>query len=362
MPLAFVVDCAAANDPPKPIFCQATTRPASDTGPPDTFASCALIVTAVPAIGAAVLEVTTYCVGVLGTKLNAALARGTPFNVAPRVAGPGVFGAVSVATYVPSWLSVVAESVSDVAVITTVPPDALKELPLASRSWTVIVVLDTPSAASTGTPGVMLERAMDAGPAIDVSVELSPTRPLVSRTAIEVLPIVVAVVNCTTALPVASAVDVGEAKVPAAPVKLQVTRWPAVATAFPNESTSCAVTVTAVPAMGAVPLSDTKYATGVPGRAVALNTSGEPARPADVAVSVFGPDAVPITQLPTVATPLAFVVCMPPVTLPPPVATANVTATTPTGLLNGSFAITLGAVATCAATVAVWLFPATIAS
>jgi hypothetical protein len=77
---------------------------------------------------------------------------------------------------------------------------------------------------------------------------------------------------------------------------------------------------------------------------------------------VFGPDAVPITQLPTVATPLAFVVCTPPVTLPPPVATANVTATPPTGLLNASLAITLGAVATCAATVALWLFPATIAN
>ncbi|HEX7546939.1 MAG TPA: hypothetical protein VF368_09440 [Gemmatimonadaceae bacterium] len=224
MPFAPVVDCAVANDPPNPIFCQVTTRPAICTGPPDTFASCALIVTTLPATGDAGLDVTTYWVGVLGTKLIAALASGVPFNVAPSVAAAGAFGAVSVALYVPSWLSVVAESVPAVVVITTVPADALKEFPLASRSWTVIVVLDTPSAARTGTPGVTLERAVDAGPAIEVRVGLSPTSPLVSRTVIEVLPIVVPVVNCTAALPVASAGDVGEAKVPAAPVELQVTR------------------------------------------------------------------------------------------------------------------------------------------
>ena len=53
-----------------------------------------------------------------------------------------------------------------------------------------------------------------------------------------------------------------------------------------------------------------------------------------VALRVLGPAVTPRTQLPTVAMPLALVVCVPPVTTPPPVATANVTVAPSTGLLN----------------------------
>src|SRR6266550_4145136 len=56
--------------------------------------------------------------------------------------------------------------------------------------------------------------------------------------------------------------------------------------------------------------------------------------PLAVAVSVFAPSWT--VQLPTVATPSAPVVAFAPVTLPPPLATANVTATLGTGRLAAS--------------------------
>ena len=66
---------------------------------------------------------------------------------------------------------------------------------------------------------------------------------------------------------------------------------------------------------------------------VAMNVAGFPSipEPEAVAVSVLLPAAGPSLQLPTVAMPLAFVVALPPVTFPPPEATANVTPRPGTG-------------------------------
>jgi hypothetical protein len=86
---------------------------------------------------------------------------------------------------------------------------------------------------------------------------------------------------------------------------------------------------------------------------VAVKVSGDPVSPLLVAVSVLPPTIDPNVQLPTVATPLALVVALPPVMLPPPVATAKVTVTPATGLSNASRTSTLGAVATAIPTVAV---------
>jgi hypothetical protein len=80
--------------------------------------------------------------------------------------------------------------------------------------------------------------------------------------------------------------------------------------------------------------------------------TGLPERDPLVAVSVLPPAAVPSVQLPTVAIPLALVVAEPPATLPPPDATANVTATPFTGFPAASLTITLGGVATAEFTVA----------
>src|SRR4051812_31310683 len=88
---------------------------------------------------------------------------------------------------------------------------------------------------------------------------------------------------------------------------------------------------------------------------VAVNVAdSEPA----FAVRVFGPTVTPSVQLPTVAIPLAFVVAVPPVTLPPPVATVNVTVAPGTGLPFASLMSTDGAVATAVPAIADCASPA----
>src|SRR5881628_434623 len=96
----------------------------------------------------------------------------------------------------------------------------------------------------------------------------------------------------------------------------------------------------------------------LPAVPVALNVTGLPASVPDVAVREFGPAVVPSVQLPTVAIPLALVVRVAPVMLPPPDATANATATPATGLPLASFTITDGRTGTVVPAVTVWLFPA----
>src|SRR5438309_188823 len=80
-----------------------------------------------------------------------------------------------------------------------------------------------------------------------------------------------------------------------------------------------------------------------------------------VAVSVFVPAVWASFQEPTVAMPLAFVVALPRVTEPLPLATANVTPTLCTGLPNVSVTRTDGAVETFVSTVADWPSPPWIA-
>ena len=66
--------------------------------------------------------------------------------------------------------------------------------------------------------------------------------------------------------------------------------------------------------------------------------------PVTVALSVSVP-TLPSVQLPTVATPLAFVVWLGPVTEPFPAVVANITAVPGFGLLNASLTMTAGGVA-----------------
>src|SRR5207248_2276066 len=66
----------------------------------------------------------------------------------------------------------------------------------------------------------------------------------------------------------------------------------------------------------------------------------------EVAVNVFEPAVVLSVQLPTVATPLALVVWLPPVIVPFPGGTANVTPTPATGFPFASFTTTDGGVPT----------------
>ncbi len=80
----------------------------------------------------------------------------------------------------------------------------------------------------------------------------------------------------------------------------------------------------------------------VPAVPVALKVTGLPLKPVEVAVSVFGPAVALRVQLPTVATPLALVIWLPPVTVPLPTAGENVTDTPATGFPFASFTITDG--------------------
>src|SRR5204862_127145 len=80
----------------------------------------------------------------------------------------------------------------------------------------------------------------------------------------------------------------------------------------------------------------------IPAVPSAVNVTGLPASPLEVAVSVFVPAVVLRVQPPTVAIPLPFVVWVPPVTLPLPAAAAKVTVTPCTGLPLPSCTITDG--------------------
>ncbi len=85
---------------------------------------------------------------------------------------------------------------------------------------------------------------------------------------------------------------------------------------------------------------------------------GLPVSPAEDAVSVFAPAAVPSFHEPTVAMPLPALVAFAPVSEPPPEPIAKVTETPATGLPYWSAIETDGAVETVVSTVAVWLSPA----
>jgi hypothetical protein len=92
--------------------------------------------------------------------------------------------------------------------------------------------------------------------------------------------------------------------------------------------------------------------------AVAVAVKVTAGKPAAVAVSVLVPVAAPSVQLPTVATPDAFVTCDPPVNVPPPLATANITVIPLTGLPFASRTVTEGGTATAVPVGAVCASPA----
>jgi hypothetical protein len=89
-----------------------------------------------------------------------------------------------------------------------------------------------------------------------------------------------------------------------------------------------------------------------PGVPVAVNVTGEPESPADVADKVFWPGTGPSVQLPTVAMPEPLVFWLAPVIDPPPPVTANVTATPETAPPCASVTFTAGATGTALPAVA----------
>ena len=76
-PLAFVVLVGESNEPPLPVLLQVTVLPAVGTGLLLASANCAVIVTAVPATGLLLLDVTRYFVAVPAS-VNVALVTAEP--------------------------------------------------------------------------------------------------------------------------------------------------------------------------------------------------------------------------------------------------------------------------------------------
>src|SRR5439155_6001226 len=136
------------------------------------------------------------------------------------------------------------------------------------------------------------------------------------------------------------------------------TGLPCVSRTITEGSTATAVPVVAawpLPALMAIELA----APAVP---VAVNVTGLPVSPLDVAVSVFGPAVGPRVHEVMAAIPLAFVLTgAVGLTVPPPEATANVTRTPATEFPFASRTITDGSTATAVPAVAVWPLPALIA-
>src|SRR5437660_6456651 len=162
-------------------------------------------------------------------------------------------------------------------------------------------------------------------------------------------------VRSVCAWPFASVIDVTGSTDPPPDAAAHVTVTPATGFPFASlTSTTCGVCrrVATCP----VRLSPELFAivAAAPAVPVAVKVAGLPASDADVAVNVFAPAVALSVQLPTVATPLVLVVWLPPVIVPFPGATANVTATPVTGFPFASLTITDGGALTAVPTVADW--------
>src|SRR5688572_26659702 len=178
-----------------------------------------------------------------------------------------------------------------------------------------------------------------ADPVVPVAVNVAglPARPLDVAVRVLVPALGPSVHDVTAAIPFASVVTaVVGSTVPPPEATSNMTETPA--TGLPNWSVTrteggiaTAVPTGALwsfPALIAMVLADA----GVPG---AVNVAGLPARPLDVAVRVLVPALGPSVHDVTAAIPFAPVVtAVVGSTVPPPDATANVTGTPATGLLN----------------------------
>ena len=157
----------------------------------------------------------------------------------------------------------------------------------------------------------------------------------------------------TVAIPPADVVGVAVVTLPFPPPMVKVTVTPGTGLLNWSRTSTLGAVATAAPT-AAVCASPALMLTCDAPEAVAEAVKVVVAAPAVAdSVLLLVPDVVPIVQLPTVAMPLAFVVGVAVVTLPPPPVMAKVTVTLGTGLLFASLMSTEGATATLVPTVAV---------
>src|SRR5713101_4063006 len=210
--------------------------------------------------------------------------------------------------------------------------------------------------------GCVVSASCVAAPATPVAVKDTGLPASASAVAVSVFgPAAVPKVHAVTAaMPLALVVTaVVGVTVPPPPVTAKVTATPATGLPLPSLTITDGGMTTAVPTV-AVWLFPALRAIWVaaPAIPVAVNATGLPARPAAVAVRVFVPAVVAKVHDVTAAIPLAFVgTAVVGLTVPPPDATVNVTATPATGHPNEFVTRTDGAMATALPALAVWLFP-----
>src|SRR5712691_9483931 len=164
----------------------------------------------------------------------------------------------------------------------------------------------------------------------------------------------------TVAMPLAPVVWVAPVMLPLPAAAANVTETPDTGFPFASRTTTDGAVATAVFTVAVWPLPAlTAMLPALPAVPVAVKVTGLPVSPDAVAVRVFTPALVPSVQDVTAASPPAVVVTgAVGFTVPPPVATANVTATPETGFPLASVTITDGATGTAVPAVIVWLLPA----
>src|SRR5713101_1682959 len=220
-----------------------------------------------------------------------------------------------------------------VAASTTVAP----AIGLPNGSLAVTVIGELPLPAVIGEVAVTVDCAADTAAARTVTVAVWVTVTLPFTVAVTVFVPATVELKVPVIWPFAAVAPTGCVSVFPVPVAARPTVAPL--TGFPLASRTVTVMVDtldpldAVIVTGAAPTSDCA-ALGPPAVPVAVNVTGLPVSVPDVAVRVLVPAVGPKVQLPTVAMPLPLVVWLPRVMLPPPAATANVTATPATGLVN----------------------------
>src|SRR5258708_5211001 len=163
-PLPLVREVGLPKDPP-PVLDQVTVLPEVATALLFPSASCAVIVTCVPAAGVELDDVTTYLVAAAAAYVTVwlPLVMAAPLTVAPTVPVPLVVGAVSVAVKVLSFTFVTPLSApvpeSETA---TLVPGTRRFRPFASRARTVIVAALAPSAVMLAAEAWITDREVDA--------------------------------------------------------------------------------------------------------------------------------------------------------------------------------------------------------
>src|SRR5207247_1407413 len=290
-------------------------------------------------------------------------------DVAERVFGPAVGPSVhDVTAAIP-----LAFVVTGVAGVTEPPPDATANVtPTPATGFPFASRTTTEGFTGTVVPAV----AVWPSPPLLAIWVAAPTAPVaVNVTGLPVSPLAVAVSEfgpavgprvheVTAAIPLPLVVTgVVGFTVPPPEATANVMLTPATALPFTSRTITDGSTATGVPAV-AVWLLPALIAICVaaPAVPVAVNVTGLPVSPLAVAVRVFGPAVGARVHEVTVAMPLASVVTgVVGLTVPPPEATPNVTATPPTGLPCVSRTITEGSTATAVPVVAAWPLPALMA-